>query len=114
MRKTLDKFTLYFFLTLKRLNLLPSKIIAIQELDYIRGVEKQLDEYRELLEDIEQQTGYFSSLQGEFSSFHASTLDDYLTHLYQLRYSAPPNPNKPMNALRHKPRFITFQNKNTD
>ena len=108
-----SRFKYPFYSLLKKLGLLPDNIIAAQELDVIRGIEKQLDEYRELLEDIERRTGYFSSPQGEFSSFHAATLDDYLSHLYTLRYLAPPNPDKPVNALRHTPLFMPSQKKGT-
>ncbi|MGF1903523.1 hypothetical protein [Aliivibrio salmonicida] len=75
-------------------------------LDFARGVEKQLDEYRELLENIEAATGYFSSDNGEFSIGHAAMLDDYLCHIYTLRHDVKPNEAKPITYLRQKPLFI--------
>ena len=94
------------FTCLKRLNLLPDNIVDIKMLDYGRGLEKQLDEYRELLEAIEKETGYFSSERGRFSIGHAETLDNYLSHCYQIRFDKKPNPSDALTYLRQKPLFI--------
>lgn len=102
---------LSLFRWLKKRHWLPDNVMLTQDLNFIRGVEKQLDEYRELLENIEAATGYFSSPQGEFSGCHAVTLDDYLSHLYFLRYGIKPSPETPDNYLRQKPQFIQFQTK---
>ncbi|WP_234498178.1 hypothetical protein [Vibrio maritimus] len=83
-----------------------SKMISIHKLDIDRGLAKQLDEYRELLETIEKHTGYFSTEQGQFSAMHAATLDDYLSHLYALKCEKSPNDNVKYTDLRPKPPFI--------
>ncbi|MCD9481061.1 hypothetical protein GLP30_18980 [Photobacterium phosphoreum] len=75
-------------------------------LDLGRGLEKQLDEYRQLLEAIEKETGYFSSEQGLFSIGHANELDNYLSYLYEIRFEKKPNPDNAITNLRQKPIFI--------
>ncbi|MGR5465298.1 hypothetical protein ACPV5G_20385 [Photobacterium damselae] len=94
------------FHILKKMNLLPEDIISIKELEYGRGLEKQLDEYRQLLEHIEEHTGYFSSPDNYFAVGHAAVLDDYLSYLYELRFGQQPTPNTAINYLRAKPSFI--------
>lgn len=102
----MKRIKLTLFRLLKILNLLPDNVIQTDSLEFARGAEKQLDEYRELLENIEAATGYFSSDKGEFSIGHAAMLDDYLCHIYTLRYSVKPNEAKPITYLRQKPLFI--------
>ena len=88
----MNNFKLKLFTLLQKLKLLPDNVILTGSLDLHRGgIEKQLDEYRELLENIELATGYFSSPQGEFSCYQATRLDDYLSHLYTLRHGIEPN-----------------------
>ena len=88
----MSNFKLKLFTLLQKFKLLPDNIILTESLDLHRGgIEKQLDEYRELLENIELATGYFSSPQGEFSCYQATRLDDYLSHLYTLRHGIEPN-----------------------
>lgn len=94
------------FNLLKSFNALPNDLIQVKTLDYGRGLEKQLDEYRELLENIEAETGYFSSSQGEFAVCHAASLDNYLSDLYALRYGIKANSHEPLDYLRKKPSFI--------
>ncbi|EPG0370340.1 hypothetical protein ACSWVZ_003207 [Photobacterium damselae] len=94
------------FHILQKMNLLPEGIISVKDLERGRGLEKQLDEYRELLERIEEHTGYFSSKQGCFSISHANTLDNYLSHLYELRFGKKPTPSAAITYLRSKPLFI--------
>ncbi len=93
------------FRLLQRMNWLPD-LIEVKELDKFRGLEKQLDEYRELLETIEKETGYFSSPRGFYSLSHVDVLDDYLSYLYALRFRKEPAPNTARNYLRAKPSFI--------
>ena len=82
----MNNFKLKLFTLLQKLKLLPDNIILTESLDLHRGgIEKQLDEYREMLENIELATGYFSSPQGEFSCCHATTLDNYLSYLWPNR-----------------------------
>ena len=97
------------FNLLKSFNALPDDLIQVKTLDLGRGLEKQLDEYRELLENIEAETGYFSSSRGEFSVSHAGSLDNYLSYLYELRYGLKANLQEPLNYLRKKPSFIKSQ-----
>ena len=107
MERNMNYFRLKFFNLLQTFKLLPNNVILTGSLDsHTRGIEKQLDEYRELLENIELATGYFSSPQGEFSCCHAATLDDYLSHLYTLRHGVKPNEVKPITYLRQKPHFL--------
>lgn len=94
------------FNILKSFSALPDNLIQVKTLDFWRGLEKQLDEYRELLESIEAETGYFSSSQGEFSACQAGTLDNYLSVLYELRYGIKANSQAPLNYLRKTPSFI--------
>ncbi|WP_188012751.1 hypothetical protein [Photobacterium damselae] len=94
------------FNILKKMNLLPDDVISTKDLEYGCGLEKQLDEYREMIERIEEQTGYFSSKQGHFSISHASEIDNYLSHLYELRFDKKPESSTANNYLRPKPLFI--------
>lgn len=102
------------FYILKRIGVLPENVIEIPSLEYInvqsldlgRGLEKQLDEYRALLNTIEKETGYFSSEQGEFSAIHAESLDNYLGYLYKLRFQKEPISSNALNYLRPQPTFI--------
>ncbi|HDY8011541.1 TPA: hypothetical protein ACGUOU_004211 [Vibrio vulnificus] len=56
MKTSLQQLT---FRLLRYLHLIPPDLIMMNEFDLIRGgVEKQLDEYRELLETLELETGY--------------------------------------------------------
>lgn len=102
-----------FFHLLKRMHLVPNNLITIKDLDKFRGLEKQLDEYRELLETIEKETGYFSSRQGFYSIGHAETLDDYLSYLYEIRFGQKPAPSTAINYLRAKPSFIQMSKGDT-
>lgn len=90
------------FRLLKRLNLLPDNLIDVTDLELGRGLDKQRDELRELLENIEAATGYFSSEAGSFSTHHAATLDDYLCHLHLVRSGL----TKPKNYVRNRPSFL--------
>lgn len=95
------------------MNALPEHFIDVRSLDIGRGLEKQLDEYRELLEAIEKETGYFSSTQGFYSIGHAEMLDDYLSYLYEIRFGQKPTPNTAINYLRAKPSFIQISKGDT-
>ena len=102
------------FHLLKRVHLLPDSVVEIDILDTFdrfKGLEKQLDEFRELLEAIEKQTGYFSSPEGFYSIGHAETLDNYLAYLYALRFGKEPTPSSAANYLRPRPDFMNRQGK---
>ncbi len=97
------------FRLLKRLNLLPDNLIDVIDLELGRGLDKQRDELRELLENIEAETGYFSSEAGSFSAHHAATLDDYLCHLHLIRNGL----TKPKNYVRKRPSFLPVEVNNS-
>ena len=117
MKTSIKNFKSLLFRFLKHINALPDHLIDVRSLDVGRGLEKQLDEYRELLEAIEKETGYFSSERGFYSIGHAETLDDYLTHLYELRFKNDSNfdheMNCAMNYLRPEPEFFKSINSDT-
>ncbi|ENH7396021.1 hypothetical protein ACSYON_004044 [Vibrio vulnificus] len=109
MKTALQQFT---FRLLRYLHLIPPDLVMMNEFDLIRGgVEKQLDEYRELLETLERETGYFSSSDAYFMRHKAVTLDDFLSHVYQLRYQHDPTPNQstPWSHCRSKPSFLEIK-----
>lgn len=66
-------------------------------------IDKQLDEYRELMETIEAKTGFFSIPEHRSSLHHAQTLDDTLSDLYQQKHGHQPNPQRAPTLLRAKP-----------
>ena len=78
------------FHLLKAVKLLPNNAILTHQLDFAYNVAKRLDEHRELIEEIERKTGYFSSKNEWWSKGHAITQDDYLTKLFILRYNVEP------------------------
>ena len=89
----------WLFKLLKKWQCLPSTMIDSHELDFARTVGKRLDEHRELIEDIERATGYFSSEAGQWSRGHALTQDDYLIKLYTLRHGHTPGSDESVRAL---------------
>ncbi|EGU37412.1 hypothetical protein [Vibrio scophthalmi] len=90
---TFSSFQYYVFKTLSAIGLLPKGLISIEQLDYHYDVRKMLDEYRELIEAIDNKTGYFSSEEDFWSNGHAGQHDDYLVRLYEIRYQKKPNDN---------------------
>lgn len=93
------------FNLLKRLNLLSDNLIQTSQLDYLPNVAKRLDEHRELIEDIEKHTGYFSSEQGRWSRAHALALDEYLQYLVKLRNA----PQKGLGNIRKQPKVLCVE-----
>ncbi len=89
--------------TLTLLRLIPSDVIHIKQLDRYPDITKRLDEYRELIENIEKQTHYFSSEQGIWSKHHALLHDKYLQYLLTLRNPSP----QQMRHLRERPKCLT-------
>ncbi len=69
-------------------------------------IDKQLDEYRELMETIEAKTGFFSKPEHRSSLHHAQTLDDTLSDLYQQKHGHRPKPQKAPTLLRAKPVWL--------
>ena len=92
------------FYLLKQMNGLPKHVIDLSQLPNGITTAKQLDEYRELLEDIEKQTGYFSKRANWPSNNHARTLDETLMYLHE--QSAQPT-RQP--RLRERPKFLERQ-----
>ncbi|PCD85519.1 hypothetical protein [Vibrio mediterranei] len=70
------------------------------------NIDKQLDEYRELMEIIEAKTGFFSKPEHRSSLHHAQTLDDTLSDLYQQKHGHRPKPQKAPTLLRAKPVWL--------
>ncbi|MUK41533.1 hypothetical protein GNP61_08155 [Aliivibrio fischeri] len=100
------------FNLLKAIKFLPSDIILTNQLDFAHNVAKRLDEHRELIEDIENHTGYFTSKNGQWSRNHAITQDDYLIKLFILRYSVEPtkdNLEKLHLHVRERPHVLKSQ-----
>lgn len=97
----------WMFNLLKKCRLLPLTLMDCRELDYARTVGKRLDEHRELIEDIERSTSYFSSEEGRWSKEHALTQDDYLVKLYTLRHGHSPTDD---DCVRDKP-LVLLTNK---
>lgn len=92
------------FRLLKQANWQPKHAVDLSQLPSGITATKQLDEYRELLEDIEKQTGYFSKRTNWPSNNHARTLDETLTYLHE--QSAQPS-RQP--RLRERPKFLERQ-----
>ena len=59
--------------------------IDVKQLDFAYHVAKRLDEHRELIEDIEKNTVFFSKLEYQTYKEIAQKQDDYLVYLYYLR-----------------------------
>lgn len=100
------------FHLLKAVNLLPSNVILTDQLDFAYSVAKRLDEQRELIDEIEKHTGYFSSENGRWSKNHAITQDDYLIKLFTLRYNVEPSEehfDKLGLYVRERPRVLKAQ-----
>ncbi|MFB1079541.1 hypothetical protein [Photobacterium damselae] len=100
-----EKIKSALFDLLKKYNLLPKNVINVNMLEQGRGLEKQLDEYRELLERIEKETGFFSTDRFKFSICHTIALDNYLSHLYEIRFGKKPTSETANKYLRERPSF---------
>lgn len=71
------------FKLFQKLKIIPEDLISLSSLDHHLPIERQLDEYRELIEEIEKQTHFFSTGKAHWSKNHAYTLDEYLQALCQ-------------------------------
>lgn len=67
----------------QKLKIIPEDLISLSNLEHHLSIERQLDEYRELIEEIEKQTHFFSTGEVPWSKNHAYTLDEYLQALCQ-------------------------------
>lgn len=63
------------------LKLIPTDLISSSHLDFQIPIERHLDEYRELIEEIERQTQFFSNTTTPWSRNHAYTHDEFLLFL---------------------------------
>lgn len=66
---------------LQKLKIIAPDLISSSHLDYQIPLEKHLDEYRELLSEIEHQTHFFTQIAPHWSKNHASLHDDFLVYL---------------------------------
>ena len=73
------------------------------------GITKHLNDYRDMIEVIEKDTGYFSSKQHPWSKGHAMLLDDFLVHLHQLIHDTPSTEqlSKELSNVRALPIILT-------
>ena len=62
----------------QKLKMIPADLIPLSHIDHHIPIEKQLDEYRELINEIEKQTHFFTDGRSPWSKDHAYTLDKYL------------------------------------
>lgn len=64
--------------------------IMRSDLELLASVNKQLDEYREMIETIETHTAWFSFPKSKETKEIAKRIDDYLVHLFKLRNRTTP------------------------
>ncbi|WIG71476.1 hypothetical protein KEC58_22205 (plasmid) [Photobacterium damselae] len=89
-----------FFTLLKRLELIPNDALLLSDLPLSPCAKKRLDEFRELIERIEDETQFFSSSPSAwFSKSHAQDTDRLLAALQGFedsratrRFSVRPQP----------------------
>lgn len=89
------------------LKLVPDNLIPISRLELYIPIEKQLDEYRELIIGIEKQTLFFSNGPTPWSKNHAYTLDEYLLSLYEYKHDGKVEPE----FYKIRPRPTVIENK---
>ncbi|MFA0072126.1 hypothetical protein AB4396_00290 [Vibrio cyclitrophicus] len=65
----------------QKIKLIPDDLISLSHIEHHIPIERQLDEYRELIEEIEKHTQFFSTGRAPWSKNHAYTLDEYLQAL---------------------------------
>lgn len=63
-----------------------------EKLNFARSVGKRLDEHREEVEAIEQETNFFQD--GYWHASHMATQDDYLMRIYHLVHGCWPDDEK--------------------
>ncbi|MEZ9361423.1 hypothetical protein AB4175_16290 [Vibrio cyclitrophicus] len=66
---------------LQKLKIIAPDLISSAHLDYKIPLEKHLDEYRELLYEVEHQTQFFTKIAPHWSKNHALLHDNFLEHL---------------------------------
>lgn len=94
----------------QKLKIIAPDLISSSHLDYQIPLEKHLDEYRELLFEIEHQTHFFTQIAPHWSKSHASLHDDFLEHLLENKRSAP----RTMQQYRSRPKPPFLQAKESD
>ncbi|MFA0156816.1 hypothetical protein [Vibrio sp. 10N.261.46.A3] len=88
---------------LQKLKVVSPDLISSSHLDYQIPLEKHLDEYRELLFEIEHQTQFFTKIAPHWSKNHALLHDDFLENLLEKRSNTSPVQQY---RTRPKPQFI--------
>lgn len=99
----------HLFNIFKKCRLIPKSTINIEQLDKHTHIAKQLDEYRELINLIEEKTEYFGHKENRWSIAHARALDDYLVELFTLIHEAKPDEVRPPSIplrIRDRPMFL--------
>ena len=86
------------------IKLIPNDLVSLSHLDYQIPIEKHLDEYRELIDEIESQTQFFSNKRTHWSMNHARTHDDFLLHLSEIK--TPSHQKVGLYRARPRPRAL--------
>ncbi|WP_234498172.1 hypothetical protein [Vibrio maritimus] len=89
---------------LQKLKLIPNDLISLSQLDYQVPLEKHLDEYRELITTIENQTQFFSQSKTPWSRNHALIHDEYLSFLCACKSNT--SKSKSGSPVRDRPKVI--------
>lgn len=93
------------FLALKKMGIIPNDAILFSQITLSPTAAKQLDEYRELITSIENETQFFSSEKYFWSKEHALGLDNVLTQLFDIEKTIHGNAKPPKN-IRPLPPYI--------
>ncbi|MFA0121478.1 hypothetical protein AB4400_08630 [Vibrio sp. 10N.261.48.A2] len=88
---------------LQKFHIVEPDLISSSHFDYQIPLEKHLDEYRELLFEIEHQTQFFTKVAPHWSKNHALLHDDFLENLLKKRTKTSPVQQY---RTRPKPPFI--------
>ncbi|EPW6410802.1 hypothetical protein ACWOIF_004050 [Vibrio vulnificus] len=88
----------------QKLKIIAPDLISSSHLDYQIPLEKHLDEYRELLYEIEHQTHFFTQIAPHWSKNHALLHDDLLERL--LEKKVPNKKQIQQYRTRPKPPFL--------
>lgn len=79
--------------------------IKPEELDFAQNVAKRLDEHRELVMDLIEQTDFLADREATpWRAGHLATQDDYLMYLFFLRYGMWPDAPNAVPARHCRPR----------
>ena len=73
----------------QKLKIIAPDLISSSHLDHQIPLEKHLNEYRELLFEIEHQTHFFTQIAPHWSKSHALLHDDFLEYLLEKKGTEP-------------------------